>query len=257
MRSSQLNITSRGKNLAPVYFRIGWVSIPGRGLAVFIGFLIFLILAAGEAKKNHIDFKHILNFSLLVLFIAIPLFGYVFFNLLADFSKITMFPLNLFYPYRLSSSSLMAGLGCFVVIFCYARMAQLPLGRFADTLAFGFFPAAAIGRLGCLLGGCCYGKPTGFFISIFYAGAHRHPTPLYEALGSMFIFILILVYRKHHSHGSGRLFVQSLLIAYPLLRTATEPLRADTVFIAGFWPLPFIICLFSVLTGTIILCRMG
>src|SRR5262249_251494 len=54
-----------------------------------------------------------------------------------------------------------------------------PNGGFAGILPFSF----AIGRLGCLLNGCCRGIPYDGPFSIVYAdGIPRHPTQLYEII---------------------------------------------------------------------------
>jgi len=54
-----------------------------------------------------------------------------------------------------------------------------PNDRFAALIPFSF----AIGRVGCLLNGCCRGIPYGGPISIVYAdGIPRHPAQLYEII---------------------------------------------------------------------------
>ena len=45
------------------------------------------------------------------------------------------------------------------VIFFYIWYHKLPLRHYLDVLAIGLFLALAFGRIGCLLNGCCYGKP--------------------------------------------------------------------------------------------------
>lgn len=68
-----------------------------------------------------------------------------------------------------------------------------PNDRFAAVLPFSF----AIGRLGCLLHGCCRGTPYNGWCAITYADDHvpRHPAPAYEmafllAVGALFLWMV-------------------------------------------------------------------
>ena len=46
-----------------------------------------------------------------------------------------------------------------VFIVLYLRFHKLPVRRYLDVLAVGLMLALAFGRIGCLLNGCCFGKP--------------------------------------------------------------------------------------------------
>jgi len=46
------------------------------------------------------------------------------------------------------------------VIFFYLWYHKLPIRRYLDILAVGLMLALALGRIGCFLNGCCFGKPT-------------------------------------------------------------------------------------------------
>jgi phosphatidylglycerol:prolipoprotein diacylglycerol transferase len=73
-----------------------------------------------------------------------------------------------------------------------SRRAGLPLGVVTNVFFVGIPLVHGIGRLACLLGGCCYGAPTDMPWGIVYSDeiAHQHngtplgvpvhPTPLYE-----------------------------------------------------------------------------
>jgi len=53
-----------------------------------------------------------------------------------------------------------------LIIVVYLRSKKLPVRRYLDILAVGLMLALVFGRLGCFLNGCCFGKPTNFFISV-------------------------------------------------------------------------------------------
>jgi len=47
-----------------------------------------------------------------------------------------------------------------VVIVLYGRHHKVPIRHYMDVLAIGLMAALMFGRIGCLLNGCCYGRPT-------------------------------------------------------------------------------------------------
>lgn len=86
----------------------------------------------------------------------------------------------------------------------------------------------AIGRVGCFLAGCCFGKETDWWWSIHLHGADRHPTQLIEALGLFILGIYLLKSRK-----DLWLLASHYLVGYGLLRLLVESLRGDMV--RGEW----------------------
>lgn len=85
----------------------------------------------------------------------------------------------------------------------------------------------AIGRLGCLLAGCCYGAVTDWWWGIELHGAHRHPTQLLEAVG-LFILSICLIKMK-----AGRRSFALYFLGYGILRFVVELLRGDEI--RGIW----------------------
>jgi phosphatidylglycerol---prolipoprotein diacylglyceryl transferase len=107
----------------------------------------------------------------------------------------------------------------------YCRIYDVPLGRLADAAAPGLALGHAVGRIGCLLAGCCYGRVVApsFPLAVELAGGWRHPVQLYEAAGLVAIAgLTALLPRKHN----GAIFVV-YLGAYGLLRLAMERFRGD------------------------------
>ncbi len=104
------------------------------------------------------------------------------------------------------------------------------------TLAAGH----ALGRVGCFLAGCCYGRAFDGAWSVVYEHplapaaverVPRHPAPLYEALGLLAlaaIFALAPARRPGRGHRA-----LAYLGAYAALRIVTELFRGDAV--RGVW----------------------
>jgi len=144
-------------------------------------------------------------------------------------------------------------IGAALTAFWYLRRHHMPFLPFADTLipsvAFGHF----LGRLGCFAAGCCWGgtcdpalpwgarfPPESLAYQSFAAreGGARflasdhlhtlalHPTQLYESLGELLLFaVLVLVVRpRKRFHGQA---LATWLMAYAVLRTVVETFRGD------------------------------
>ncbi len=60
------------------------------------------------------------------------------------------------------------------------------IARLLDDVVPGFATAIAVGRIGCLLHGCCLGEPSGLPWAIVSGeGAARHPLPLYIGVAAV------------------------------------------------------------------------
>src|SRR5262249_11956286 len=116
---------------------------------------------------------------------------------------------------------------------------RLPLGMLLDAAAPGLAVGAAIARLGCFLGGCCYGRPTGSFLGVHFPDGHLgmaklpagdprglHPTQLYLAAAGLCIAGVAMALRGGGDRRPGDVFrVGSAL--YAASTFAIEFLRDD------------------------------
>jgi phosphatidylglycerol:prolipoprotein diacylglycerol transferase len=95
----------------------------------------------------------------------------------------------------------------------------------------------AIGRLGCLAAGCCYGKACSLPWAVTFTNprAHEitgvplsvplHPTQIYHALADFALFLVLLRLVPRRRFNGQALLVY--LILYAILRTGIEALRGD------------------------------
>lgn len=101
----------------------------------------------------------------------------------------------------------------------------------ADVLAPSLALGHAVGRIGCLLNGCCHGRACEWPWAIHYPGSHEsrgagvHPTQLYE-----FALCLALsgglAWWFGRRRFAGQIFA-GYLMAYGLIRAAVECFRGD------------------------------
>lgn len=103
-----------------------------------------------------------------------------------------------------------------------------PNDRFATVLPFSI----AIGRIGCLLAGCCLGEPWNGPWAVRAAdGVLRHPAPVYEMVFNVAVGVLF-AYMLRRRMLFGRLFALYLVL-YGAFRFAIEFVRATP----KDWPL--------------------
>jgi phosphatidylglycerol:prolipoprotein diacylglycerol transferase len=107
----------------------------------------------------------------------------------------------------------------------FARSKNLSLRPLMDLAAPYIALGQSIGRIGCFLNGCCYGKPVAWGIYFPSHGARLYPTQLFETAG-LFIIFLILKRAQAKPHEAGFIFVFYLWLA-AIERFIVEFYRAD------------------------------
>ncbi|MEL6189973.1 MAG: prolipoprotein diacylglyceryl transferase [Myxococcota bacterium] len=123
-----------------------------------------------------------------------------------------------------------------VAAFYFWRRPHLNAWLFADTFAPAVMIGAMLGRTGCFLSGCCYGRPTESFLGVQFPHLPGpvYPTQIYDALIAAALGALLL-YRFPRRRFDGE-NIALLLITYPMFRSLTEAFRGDPER-GGFGPL--------------------
>jgi len=133
-----------------------------------------------------------------------------------------------------------APIGGAIALLLACRRLELPLGRFLDAITPSLPAAHGMGRIGCFLGGCCFGKPwdgpwavtyTHPMAPAAYPSVPRHPVPLYES-GLLLVLAFAFVLWPPSRVGRGRRLL-GYLLAYGVVRLVTEAFRGDRV--RGLW----------------------
>jgi prolipoprotein diacylglyceryltransferase len=98
---------------------------------------------------------------------------------------------------------------------------------FAPAIAIG----VAIGRIGCLFKGCCYGIATSLPWGVdFGDGIPRHPTQIYEIIFFLLMFVFLMV--KRETAKPGQLFYW-LMNSYFIFRFVEEFIREEPTLFLG------------------------
>ncbi len=129
-----------------------------------------------------------------------------------------------------------AFIGIIISAITYLKIRKFPILEYADLIALGCPLIVFFVRIGCLGAGCCYGKPTTFFLHLVFtnpasdAGQHMpgipvHPTQLYDMTNALITFVTVnWLYTRKKFHG--QIFL-TFLMMYATMRFFIEFLRGD------------------------------
>lgn len=207
----------------PLICSWGPISVYSYGLMLALAFVISSSLAARRGLRENIDPSIIFNLSLVIVVSGV-IGGRIFYVLtnLGDYLRNPLEIIMLQHGGLSWFGGLMLGSIAGVI---YVKNKKLPLLKILDLLAPFVALGQAIGRIGCLLNGCCFGKASGFGL---YFPAHQQilvPTQLYSSLILLFIFIVLRILQDK-PHQQGKVFFTYLLL-YSIKRFFIEFWRAD------------------------------
>ena len=124
-------------------------------------------------------------------------------------------------------------IGGIVAGWIYGKHKKFDMYEFSDICAPMVPLFHGFGRIGCFLGGCCYGIESDFGFTVEHndlipslCGVNRFPVQLMEALLNFGLFFL-LAYLLKKDKLKGRLFATYLFI-YSIIRFCDEFLRGDS-----------------------------
>jgi phosphatidylglycerol:prolipoprotein diacylglycerol transferase len=237
--------------MRPTLFHLGPFPVHSFGVMVLAAFLLGLWYTLAQARKRMaghdpeepgvITPEHVFDFALTALFVCI----------IAARVLYVALDLNEFQGRWTDVFKIWTGgltvVGSIIIapfyLWWYCRRHHLSFLSFADLCAPGFALGNAIGRIGCLLNGCCYGAPCTLPWAVRFADEHHpglltppsHPTQIYETLMNLASFALLHFWSKRpHKRGEIMLGFFGL---YCVTRFVSEQFRkgatADVPFHFG------------------------
>lgn len=209
-------------------FSIGGFTIHGYGLMIAVGILLCIILGTYRAKKYGLNPESVLDIAILSVII-----GFAGAKLLF---VIVEFPWFLEDPLAVLGSEgfvvyggIAAGVATAIV---YCRIKGYSFLEYFDLLCPSVALAQGVGRIGCFLAGCCYGKETDSVFGVMFpegslapTGVKVIPTQLLSSAGNFLIMGILLIYyrRAKHTGDVGALY----MLLYAVGRFFIEFLRDD------------------------------
>jgi len=197
--------------MLPVLFHIGTFAVHTYGVVLMLAFLAALARTYQAAKRLNdpgVPPDNILDAGIWMILVgtvgARLLFVLIDWN---SYRYAPNFPLNTLQVWQGGLSfhgGLFGGIGALVG---YCLLKRMSILKVADLFAPSVMIAYVIGRLGCLLNGCCYGAPTTMPWGIRFHDdgvltPPSHPTQLYASLLSLAFFLgLVWLERRRAYYG--------------------------------------------------------
>ncbi len=210
-------------------FSIGSVTIYGYGLMVAIAIIAAYLLSEYRAKKKGLDSEHIFTLAIWCLVGGTLGSKLLYFTTIwreiAENPAIILDFQNGFVVYGGIIGGIIGG-------FLYCKYKKWNFFEYFDLVMPQMALAQGIGRIGCFLAGCCYGKETDSGIGIaFHDSAYAPnnvkliPTQLFSAAFDIGLFAaLLLLDKKKKAHGQ---VAGAYLILYSVGRFIIEFFRGD------------------------------
>ena len=219
----------------PELFKVGPFTVYTYGVLLAASYLLGLRLAMSRAKKWGLDPNRVLDLGIYIIIAA--LVGAKLLLLIVDFDQFKD-PAELLNLARLGGVFYGGLILAVAVAFWYIARHRMPFWTTCDMFAPGIALGHVIGRLGCLMAGCCYGSPTSMPWAITFTDPFAqsnvgtplnvplHPTQVYEAGSELLILIFLLVTERKGPTYPGRTFWAYMLF-YAISRFVIEFYRAD------------------------------
>jgi len=226
-----------------ILFKIGSFPIYSYGAMIALAFIVAILIAMNEAKREGENQERILDISLWVIVGA--LIGGRIAYVLTYLDYYMKDPIKILY-FRQGGLSFLGGFFLAVILgWLYVKRNKIPFWKYADIAAPSIAIGIGIGRIGCLLNGCCYGVITENYGIAFpavnmppaYLQQLRDglisagstctlpvvPTQIYSSLYGFMIFFLLLRIKKYKQYD-GFTFL-SFLILFSASRFTIEFFR--------------------------------
>jgi phosphatidylglycerol:prolipoprotein diacylglycerol transferase len=220
----------------PELLTLGPVTVYTYGVMLAAAYLLGLWLAMSRARSRGLDPNRTLDLGIAIIVSA--LVGAKLLLLVVDFDHFRRSPGELLTLVRAGGVFYGGLIAAVAVAFWFMRRHRMRLWPTCDVFAPGIALGHAVGRLGCLAAGCCYGRPTDVPWGITFTnpvaaanvgtplGLPLHPTQLYESVAEGLILVLLLATEHRGRPFPGRTF-WSYLLLYGVTRFVIEFFRGD------------------------------
>ncbi len=219
----------------PILVDLGFATIGTYGFALVLAYLSAIWLGVHRAKKEGIPPGQILDLSVWLLVGAI--IGAKLLLVIVDWRQYAAQPRLLLGIVRLGGVFYGGLILSVITGLWYMRRKGLDTWQVCDILAPSIALGQAVGRVGCFMAGCCYGKVCHLPWAVTFTDpvAHDnvgvplhtplHPTQIYSSLSALAIFALLL-WISRHKRFPGQVF-WSYVAIYSVSRALIEFLRGD------------------------------
>jgi phosphatidylglycerol:prolipoprotein diacylglycerol transferase len=240
----------------PDLLKIGIFTIHSYGFMVAIAFLVGIYLATQRAISQNLSKELIFDMGLCVF--ASSIIGARLLYCVLNFDFYIQNPIKIIFIHEGGLSFYGGLITAFCISIWFLKRYGLPVWKVSDIVAPSLAIGQSIGRIGCFMYGCCYGKPTTLpwgvrFPEESLAGSQFgntpiHPTQLYTCLIELLIFVSLLILERK-KRFDGQIFFFYLFLTSSS-RFILEFLRVDTpttfLHLTIFQLISIILCIIAI-----------
>ena len=219
------------------YINLFGLSIPSYGLMMALAFIAAILIAYHRTNKAGLDTDALLTLAIITLTCGLAgsylLYIFVTYSLSEIWGSIVDGSFSVF-----KSGGLVFYGGLIVGVlsgWIYLHAKKASFYEYAAVIVPAIPLAHAIGRIGCFLAGCCYGRIVDTPISVYYrnpiggapVGVPVFPIQLVESACNILVFVILLIYTRKRLKAGSVLFLYAIL--YGIERFCLEYFRADEI----------------------------
>jgi len=215
----------------PDLISIGPFTIHTYGFFVAVGFAVGILTAVKVGKTQGVPSQQVMDMAFVMIVWAI--IGSRLFYVIINFSYYKTHPLDIIKIWQgglVFSGGLVATAAA---MWWYLRRHRLAFWSTGDLWAPSLALGQAIGRFGCFMAGCCYGRPTGSSWGVMFTHPQSlaplniplYPTQMFEAVSGFAVF-LALIFLHGKKKFEGQVFLWYLIL-HSTARLFVERFRGD------------------------------
>ena len=219
----------------PILIDLGFFQLPAYGVLLATGVIAGLWTLRVRADRAGMDGAHLVDFALWLVIWA--LLGAKLLLVIVELPRYVAHPAELLGMVRAGGVFLGGLIAALITAIVLLRRYNLPALPSFDAIAPSIALGHAIGRIGCLMAGCCWGGHCGLPWAITYTNpiaAHNlgtplntplHPFPIYASLFNFGLYLLLAtLYKRRPAPG---LVFATYLVLYGIGRILLELTRGD------------------------------
>jgi phosphatidylglycerol:prolipoprotein diacylglycerol transferase len=212
----------------PLLFQIGSFKVASFGAVMVVAFFLAIFISRQRASRFGYTKDQVGD----VAFVAIlaGILGARLFFIVQELPYYLSHPKELFSPQFQGLTSFGGFLVGGFAAWRFCRIKKLNPVAFLDLATPGFILGHAVGRVGCLLNGCCHGRPAGHAFPFLAYSPENHmynvPAQVYDSAMNVVAFALVLLIERKISRPGFTVGVG--LVAHSITRFVYEFFRSGT-----------------------------
>jgi len=219
----------------PILIDLGFFALPTYGVLIAVAVLVGLWTMRRRADRAGLDGVRTVDFALWLVIWA--LVGAKLLLVIVELPRYAGDPMQLLRLVRAGGVFLGGFLAALVAAAVLLRRYRLPALPTFDVMAPSLALGHAIGRIGCLMAGCCWGAECHLPWAVTYTDPQAaanvgtplhvplHPFPVYAAAFNLGLYLLLAALHRRRP-AAGRVFAAYLLV-YGCGRFLLELTRGD------------------------------